>query len=143
MSFNKGAKIYSEQLAILTGRGLLVTDEPFALHALAHLNYYRLSAYRFTLTEPGNPDKFLPGVDFKDLWELYHFDRTLRSLVSEGLKRVEISVRARWAYVLAHNHGPCSYEDASVFRRADRHAHALTKFDEEHRRSDEVFVEHF
>lgn len=143
MSFSKGAKTYSEQLEILKGRGLLVADPAFAEHCLAHCNYYRLSAYRFTLTEQGDPDKFLPGVDFHDLWNLYHFDRTLRSLVSEGLKRIEISVRARWAYVLAHKHGPLSYEDPSIFRDAVRHSKALGKFDEEHDRSDEVFVPHF
>jgi abortive infection bacteriophage resistance protein len=94
MSCNKPAKTYVEQLQILKNRGLIVADEPRALHCLEHHNYYRLSAYRFPLTIQGNPDQFLPGTTFDELWNLYHFDRTLRQFVAEAVKRVEISVRA-------------------------------------------------
>ncbi len=143
MSCNKPPKTYPEQLEILKSRGLIVSDEPRALHCLEHHNYYRLSAYRFALTVPGNPDQFLPGTTFDDLWGLYHFDRTLRQLVSEAVKRVEISVRAKWAYVLGHAHGPQAYEHAPVFNRPQRHTDALARLDEELNRSDEVFVSHY
>ena len=72
MSCNKPAKTYVEQLQILKNRGLIVPDEPRALHCLEHHNYYRLSAYRFPLTIQGNPDQFLPGTTFEELWDLYH-----------------------------------------------------------------------
>lgn len=143
MICNKPPKTYSEQLTILKGRGLAVPDEARALHCLAHHNYYRLSAYRFPFTIPGNPDQFLSGTTFDDLWGLYHFDRTLRQIVSEAVKRVEISVRARWAYVLGHTHGPQAYEHVPVFRHPQRHADALACLDEELDRSDEVFVGHY
>ena len=137
------ATTYPEQLEILKSRGLLVPDEEHALHCLAHHNYYRLSAYRFPLTVAGDPDRFLPDVTFEDLWNLYHFDRTLRALVSEAVKRVEISVRSRWAYVLAHAYGPQAYEDAAHFHSPRRHTESLAKLDEELDRSDEVFVGHY
>jgi abortive infection bacteriophage resistance protein len=143
MSCNKPATTYADQLAILKGRGLVVTDEARARHFLEHHNYYRLSAYRFPLTVQGNPDQFLPGVTFDDLWGLYHFDRTLRQLVAEAVKRVEISVRSRWAYVLAHAHGPQAYEHTPVFRSPQRHTDALTRLDEELARSHEDFVPHY
>ena len=94
MSFNKPPKSYAEQLQILKNRGLVVADDAFAEHCLKHHNYYRLSAYRFPLTEPDNPDRFLPGTTFDNFWGLYCFDRQLRLLVMEGVKRLEISVRA-------------------------------------------------
>ena len=106
---SKPARTYQEQLDLLKSRGLSVPDEPFALHCLAHLNYYRLSAYRFSFTVPGNPDQFRPGATFTQLWELYHFDRTLRSMVLEACKRVEISVRSRLAYEIGHQLGPLAY----------------------------------
>jgi len=62
MSTGKLPKTYLEQLQILKNRGLGVTDEAGALHILEHHNYYRLSAYRFPLTEHDNPDRFLPGL---------------------------------------------------------------------------------
>ena len=143
MTCGKPAKTYPEQLEILKSRGLLVPDESRVLHCLAHHNYYRLSAYRFPFTVSGNSDQFLPGTTFSDLWDLYHFDRSLRQLVSEAVKRVEISVRARWAYVLGHAHGPQAYEHAPVFRNPQRHTNALARLDEELKRSDEVFVSHY
>jgi len=143
MDLNKPPKTYLEQLQILKDRGLTVKDDSFALHCLEHHNYYRLSAYRFPLTEVGNPDRFLPGASFDDLWGLYHFDRTLRQFVTEAVKRVEISVRSRWAYVLGHAYGPQAYEDPRVFRNPQRHTGALAKLDEELDRSDEVFVGHY
>lgn len=143
MSCNKPATTYTEQVAILRARGLDVEDEPRALHCLEHHNYYRLSAYRFPLTVQGDPDQFLPGTTFEDLWRLYHFDRTLRQLIVEAVKRVEISVRSRWAYMLAHAHGPQAYEHAPVFRNPQRHTDALARLDEELKRSHEDFVAHY
>lgn len=143
MSFSKPPKTYKEQLAILEGRGLAVPDRDFALHCLQHLNYYRLSAYRFPLAVQGKPDQFLKGTTFNDLWNLYHFDRTLRRLVLDAAKRVEISVRSRWAYVLGHQYGPQAYENPDVFSDKGKHETNLRKLDEELNRSKEDFVKHF
>ena len=99
--FSKLPTTHAQQLALLQSRGLAVPDEPFALHCLKHHNYYRLSAYRFTITETGNPDKFLPGMTFDHLWGLYCFDRNLRLLVTEAVKRLEISTRSPIFFFLA------------------------------------------
>jgi abortive infection bacteriophage resistance protein len=45
MDFEKPAKSYEEQINILIERGLIVDNPEFAIKALAHINYYRLSAY--------------------------------------------------------------------------------------------------
>lgn len=143
MSCCKLPQTYQQQLDILKGRGLQVADEPCALHCLEHHNYYRISAYRFVLTELDNPDQFLPGTTFEQLWGLYCFDRQLRLLVMEAVKRLEISVRSHWAYVLAHARGPQGYEDASNFHDVQRHTKALSALDNEIARSHEVFLNHF
>lgn len=139
----KQAKTHVEQLHILRSRDLHIPDESFALHCLEHHNYYRLSAYRFPITIKGNPDQFIPGASFTTLWELYEFDRKLRQLVREALNRMEISIRSRWAYVMATAHGPQSFEDVRLFRNPQRHAECLKKLDEELARSDEMFVRHY
>ncbi len=84
-----------------------------------------------------------PLKTFEDLWSLYHFDRTLRKLISEAVECVEISVRARWAYVLSHAHGPQAYEHVPVFSNPQRHTDALCRLDEELARSKEDFVIHY
>jgi abortive infection bacteriophage resistance protein len=139
---SKPAKNYQEQLNILKSRGLVVTDEPFALHCLAHHNYYRLSPYRFPFTVAGHPDQFLPGTTFQQIWDLYHFDRTLRQLLLEACKRVEISVRSRLAYEIGHQLGPLAYLDKKHFAAPHIHGKTLAKLQEEMNRSKEVFIVH-
>jgi abortive infection bacteriophage resistance protein len=141
--FNKPACTYPQQLEILKNRGLVVDDEPFAMHCLEHLNYYRLSAYRFPLAVQGDPDTFLPGTTFDELWALYHFDRTLRRLVLDASKRVEISVRSKWAYLLGHKYGPQAYEDPSLFDDRRAYDKIMQNLDKELQRSREDFVKHF
>jgi abortive infection bacteriophage resistance protein len=141
--FAKTAKTYAEQIAILQSRGLVVVDVAFAEHCLTHHNYYRLSAYRYPLAVHSQPDVFLTGTTFEQLWALYEFDRSLRRLVLEATKRVEISVRSRWAYEVGHAHGPLAYENPAFFKPAHRHIESLAKLDEELDRSTEEFVAHF
>jgi len=138
----KVAKSLPEQLALLKSRGLTIADEPFATHCLAHLNYYRLSAYRFPFTVPGNRDQFQPGTTFQQIWDLYHFDRTLRRLILEGCKRVEISARSRFAFEIGHQLGPLGYLENRHFSDHLIHAKTLTKLHSEMERSKEVFIKH-
>lgn len=142
-AFSKVPKTYAQQLQILKDRGLEVPDKDFALHCLEHLNYYRLSAYRFTFLKAGSTEEFEPGTTFTDLWTLYDFDQTLRRLVIDASKRVEVSVRSRWAYTLAHKYGAFAFEDPSHFKNANGHQGMLNKLDEELARSTEDFVTHF
>jgi abortive infection bacteriophage resistance protein len=139
---SKPATTYHEQLALLKSRGLSVPDEPFALHVLEHHNYYRLSAYRFSFTVSGNPDMFLPGTTFSQIWELYNFDRGLSQLVLEAYKLIEISARSHWAYELAHRHGPLAYLDAAHFRNPQLHGQTILKLQDEMDRSKEAFIRH-
>lgn len=143
MSCSKTPTTWQEQLDLFKARGLQIDDETFALHCLKHHNYYRLSAYRFALALDNDPDQFQEGVTFDDLWGLYCFDRQLRLLVMEAVKRLEISVRSHWAYILAHARGPQAYENASNFHDVQRHTKALAALDHELGRSHEVFVGHF
>lgn len=140
---SKPAESYSVQLEILKSRGLAVDDEAFALHCLEHHNYYRLSAYRFPFAVSGDPDTFLQGVTFRQIWDLYHFDRTLRLFVVEAVKRVEISTRSRLAYVMGHELGPLAYLENRHFRDPLIHARTLTRLESEIRRNQrEPFIKH-
>ena len=141
--FAKTAKTYAEQVAVLQSRGLVVDDLAFAVRCLTHHNYYRLSAYRFPLTVHGQPDVFLPGTKFEQLWALYEFDRRLRHFVLNAANRVEISVRSRWAYEVGHAHGPQAYENPACFKSGNYHQKTLTNLDKELSRSTEEFVAHF
>lgn len=139
----KPPKSYQEQLEILKNRGLEVTNEAVAFRSLMHLNYYRLSAYRFPLTKRGNHDQFRKGAKFEYLLWFYDFDRKMRRLVMEASKQVEISVRSRWAYTLAHKYGPQAYEIPELFHDQETHAELLKRLDDAILRSEEEFIDHY
>jgi abortive infection bacteriophage resistance protein len=128
-----------EQLGILESRGLIVADRPGALHHLGHANYFRLACYHHPFLRPGS-DAFVPGTRFEDLWEIYRFDHHLRMLVLDVIERCEISFRTRWAYELAHRHGPRAYENPAIHRDTAKHGDTLAKVDAEIRRSTEEFL---
>lgn len=138
----KPKKTYAEQLAILKSRGLEIEDEALALHALTHHNYYRLSAYRLPYTLPNNPDKFAPGAQFGQIWRLYVFDQDLRRLVWSACERLEVSLRARWAYVLAHSlNDPLAYQNQVHFQ-GPGFTETRRRIEEDIKQSHERFIEH-
>lgn len=126
---------YQQQIALLRDRGLTVSDDELATHCLAHHNYFRLIRYRRPFL--GADDRFKDGARFEDLWALYRFDVLLRHLLLEALKRVELSVRARWSYVLSHSNGPMAHEDTTIHSAAYHDAH-LASLDEELKRSEDL-----
>ena len=131
-AFTKPALTYDQQIHLLRSRGLLVADEPMARRCLTHHNYYRLSAYRFPLSELTDSHQFLPGTTFEQLWGLYCFDGALRLLVTEAVKRVEISTRSRVAYEFGHAYG----ETGSVCNCLTKESHSVkTAYGTQHSQS--------
>jgi abortive infection bacteriophage resistance protein len=130
---------FEEQLAILESRGLAIPNRQKALVCLAHANYFRLSCYHPPLLVLGT-ENFKAGSSFEHLWEMYRFDHQLRMLLLDAIERCEISFRTRWAYELAHLHGPQAYEKESLHKDLVRHRETLVKTDEEIRRSHERFM---
>lgn len=141
--FTKQPFTYAAKLAQLQTRGLVIADIAAAEHRLRHHNYYRVAAYRFPLELPGVKDQFRPGTRFEDLWGLYAFDQSFRDLVWEATSVVETSLRARWAYELAHRYGSHAYTMPSVFSDTKTLRENLQKLDSELARSKEKFVAHF
>lgn len=85
---------------------------------------YRLSGYAYVFRESGS-DSFVPGTTFDDVTRLYEFDRKLRTLVHDGIERVEIGLRAALSRRLADQYGPLGYEDTRNFRPTFDHSHWL------------------
>ena len=143
MNFNKPSLSYAEQIKLLKSRGLQIADEDRAEHYLRHLNYYRLSGYWLPFEQDHATHRFKQGTSFEDVLNLYVFDRELRLLLLDAIERIEISVRANWAYVLACNYGPHAYLDAEHAHRKNWHQTNLSKLTSEIDRSDELFIKHY
>jgi abortive infection bacteriophage resistance protein len=140
--FNKPATTYAEQVETLKQRGMVIADEATAAFYLEHLNYYRLGAYWLPFEADHATHKFKPGSTFESVLDLYRFDRELRLLVLDAIERVEVSIKAHWAYVLAHRHGPHAHLDASLAHDPAYFQKNLADMTKEVNRADEVFIRH-
>lgn len=120
----KAAMTVSQQVQLLRSRGMLV-DEALADQWLASVSYYRLSAYWYParcLDASGKrTDQFREGTTFEDATHLYEADRKLRTLVHDGMERIEIALRTRVGEQL-YGYGPLAYTDPGRFRPTFDHA---------------------
>ena len=65
VSYSKTALTYAEQLQQLKIRGLIIEDEPKALHLLEVISYYRLSGYWYPLLADKQIHQFKPNSTFE------------------------------------------------------------------------------
>ncbi|MBF0180954.1 MAG: Abi family protein [Magnetococcales bacterium] len=143
MRFDKPPKTFEEQVSLLQSRGMVIDDQSSAIHYLAHLNYYRLTAYWLPFEADHGAHAFKPGTRFDAILNLYIFDRELRLLLMDAIERVEVSLRTQWAYHMAHGHGAHAFMESSLSEKKDRWQRDLDSLREEISRSDEVFIQHY
>ena len=96
-TYSKPPITHEEQLDILSGRGLVITNHDYSLLQLRSLSYYRLSAYtHFYRERKCNviANTFTTGTTFEKIIELYEFDQKLRLLIIEAIECIEVTARA-------------------------------------------------
>lgn len=120
----KPATTAAQQIALLRSRGMAV-DDAIAQQWLANVSYYRLSAYWYPARIQDNlgrrRDEFAAGTSFADVVALYEADRKLRTMVHDGMERIEIAMRTRVGELLCAD-GPLSYRSPEQFRPSFDHA---------------------
>lgn len=143
MKFIKPPETIEQLVDRLRRRGMTVRDEAKACHYLKHLNYYRLAAYWLPFEADHATHRFKPGADFDEVLNLYMFDRELRLLVLDAIERIEVSIRALYAYHLAHRYGPHPHLRPDIHRQdGDAYRFNKERLAEEVRRSNETFIRH-
>lgn len=137
----KRATTYEEQLQILQGRGVLVSDEAFCREKLAAINYYRLTAYLLPFRQPDGT--YAQGTSFRVACRLYEFDRKLRSILFSAVEEIELYLRAQFSYFHAHKYGPLGYMDPENFSPKHEQDKFREAFDREVKNNSRVlFVQH-
>lgn len=99
---------WDEQVALMVGRGLAVSDKTACAQFLAVTNYYRFSGYaRYFQQAPHlGDDSFRPGTAFDEIRAIYEADEALRAALVRPLARIELMLRSHVARVIADDHGP-------------------------------------
>ncbi len=120
--YTKSYKGVTDQLSLLSARGMEITDATAAAACLSRIGYYRLSGYWYPFRQShtsSHPvtgqklldsvtqrirtiveDDFRPDTTFHQVMELYVFDKRLRLLFLDAIERVEIALRVDIALLL-------------------------------------------
>jgi len=141
MRYLKQALTFDAQIDLLASRGLIFADHASAVHTLARISYYRLSAYWHPFKR--HDDTFEPGTYLETVVRLYELDRHLRLQVMDSIERIEIALRTAMTYTLCHAFGPYGHCNPANFRANFDHKQWLAKAHIEAQQSREEFVQHF
>lgn len=144
MKYSKEPLSISQQIQRLQDRGLEITDSKRAAHYLSNISYYRLRAYTFPFQNNSDSNHpFIEKVTFEDIIGLYVFDRRLRLLVFNAIEKIEVALRTKIVYEFSLEFGSHWYENADLYRNANRFIRESAKVYEEVERSNETFIEHY
>lgn len=160
MVYSKPYLPVSDQLALIKGRGMIISDDALAQAYLNKIGYYRLSGYWFPYRRSVKiaskdvvTDNFRDGTKFSEIVELYVFDKKLRLLMMDVIERIEIALRVQVTLRLG-KYGPHAHRDADCLHHAfskkidpatgqPEHAEWLRRHDDSFARSKEEFSKHF
>lgn len=138
---------YEDQLNKLKQRGLIVTDEDKAISYLERIGYYRLSGYWFPFKERDNNkqvlDDFKPNACFKNVINLYVFDKKLRLLVLDALERIEVALRVDVSHSLGKKDVLAHVKAEFLANNFNNHDKWKKKHEDQINRSKEKFIEHY
>lgn len=101
----KTFKNLDEQIKILQGKGLIISDENETKDILLRENYFFISGYRLLFMESMTKKLFLPGTTFEELYSMFQFDRHIRNIVFKNLLIIENNIKSIMAYNLSGKYG--------------------------------------
>lgn len=142
MRYNKSPLIYSQQAQKLLDRRL-IADKSILEKTLENINYYRLSGYYYHFLDKN--DEFISHTTLTKILSIYNFDKQLRIVLFKYIELVEIGLRSKIVYSIAHSYGSFALDHKNNFPALlDReYEEMLNKIDTELKKSRELFIKHF
>lgn len=102
---SKTFKNLDEQIEILRQKGLIIDDVEYAKEVLLRENYFFIGGYRHLFLKDDGSRKFIRGVNFRELYGMFNFDRQLRNILFKNILIVENNLKSILSYVMSKNHG--------------------------------------
>jgi len=126
--FTKPAITVSQQIQLLKDRGLEIRDESRTVLFLEAVSFFRLSPYMRPFQQTGdNQHGFKADVGFRQISQLYDFDRRLRLLVMDAIERVEVATRAHISNHMGPKYGAHWYLDKELFKTKYNYQRLITR----------------
>lgn len=129
LQFSKPAITPEDQLNLLIHRGLEIQDYERSLSFIRAVSFFRLTPYMRPFQQEDESHTFKNGAGFKQLSELYGFDRRLRLLVMDAIERTEVAVRAHISNHMGVQHGAHWYLEPYHFKDDYRHTELLKEIE--------------
>ncbi len=127
-TFTKPAITVSQQIQLLKERRLNIKDEERAALFLEAVSFFRLTPYMRPFQQPGdNQHRFKADACFRQISQLYDFDRRLRLLVMDAIERVEVATRAHISNHMGPKYGAHWYLDKKLFKTGYNYARLIEK----------------
>ncbi len=101
----KTFKTLDEQIQILKGRGLVITDIEKTKGILLRENYFFINGYRHLFVKSYKDSNFIPGTTFEELYAMFVFDRHVRNIFFKNLLIVENNIKSLISYQLSKKYG--------------------------------------
>ncbi|MEF9953302.1 MAG: Abi family protein [Clostridium sp.] len=126
-------KTIDQQINILIDRGIEVEDRDFAYRVLKRIGLYRILMYGEDYKV--GAESYREGASFNRIYNIYSFDRELRSLIMKGIGDIEIAFRSYIGYTLSVNYGELGYTYRGNFINADYHRELIQGIEREKSKS--------
>ena len=97
-------KSTDELIAILEEKGLSFSQKQRAKRLLNENNYYCITAYK-NLFYKKNERVYREGVDFEDLYEVYSFDKALKTTILKHLLFIEQKIKTALSNQISIKYG--------------------------------------
>lgn len=101
----KTFKTLDEQVKILESKGLVINDYDRAKEILFRENYFFVNGYRHLLMKPNQPNRFVEGATFEELYSIFVFDRKMRNVMFKNILIIENNIKSIISYELSKKYG--------------------------------------
>lgn len=141
-NFTKPAISFESQLRKLKDKKLIIENDDKAIELLKSINYYRLRGYYIHLYD-NSIEEFHSKASFEQIIDLHEFDMKLIELTAAVILKIEISMRAKIAYIHSCKYGGLGYTRQENFYNPKYHEELISKVTNSIEDSSEIFKQHF
>lgn len=126
----KEFKTIEEQITLLQMKNLHIENIPFAKNVLLNNNYYYLiNGYKDLFIDKHSANKtFLPNARLEEIYQLYWFDRKLRTIFLEYILLIEQKIDSCIAYEFSKKYGHKNYLVPENFNNTPKNKDLIHKF---------------
>jgi abortive infection bacteriophage resistance protein len=120
---------FDKQIKLLKERGLIIENPDFTKEYLRNISDFRLQGFWWEFQIDKENHKFKEGTTFKNIIDLYNFDRKFRLIIFDALERIEIALRTKLVYYPSIELDQWWFENENNFFSRQYHQESLREVD--------------